>query len=63
MAGFAGACDEAGGETLFVFKDEALEEAFASGYGVEGFEVEFAQSFDVDGSAVLRRGKMMRWMR
>lgn len=53
MADGFGARWEAVGFEFLVFEDEALEEAFLSCDVVEGFDVEFAELFDVDWAAVL----------
>ncbi len=52
-AGFAGTCGQARVGDLFVFDDEVLQHAFGRRDLVHGVEVDFAELFDVDGSAVL----------
>lgn len=50
----------AGGESLekefFVFLDKVSDLAVLCGDAVEGFNIEFAEAFDVDGAAILNGG-------
>ncbi len=52
-AGFAGAGGQARVGDLFVFDDEVLQHAFGRRDLVHGVEVDFAELFDIDWSAVL----------
>lgn len=51
--GLARTGGQAGVRQLFVFADQVLQHSFAGGDLVHGVEVDLAQFFDVDGSAIL----------
>lgn len=53
MADGSGAGGQTLGEEFLVFEDEALELTFLGGECVEGLDVEFPKTFDVDRAALL----------
>ena len=54
-AGLSRTGGQAGVRQLLVFADQVLQHAFASGDLVHGVEVDLAQLFDVDGTAILNQ--------